>query len=71
MLGIRYYRQQRRVSQDKLGYLASTTQATVSLIERGFLRPDDELLDRIAAVLGVSPAFLLLRDVDPQEERSA
>ena len=67
MLAITLYRQQRSLSQCKLAHLASTTQSTLSLIEQGYLRPDDKLLDNLARVLDVSPAFYLLLPIEEEE----
>ena len=67
MLAIRHYRQQRGLSQNKLAHLVGTTQATVSLIEQGFLHPDDKLLDDLAKVLDVSPSFVLLLSLEDEQ----
>jgi transcriptional regulator with XRE-family HTH domain len=67
VLAIRHYRQQRGLSQNKLAHLVGTTQATVSLIEQGFLHPDDKLLDDLAKVLDVSPSFVLLLSLEDEQ----
>ena len=63
MLAIRYLRQERALSQRALADLVGTTQPAICNIEQGRLRPGDDLLGRIAGVLGVSPAFALLQPV--------
>ncbi len=63
MLAIQYYRRKHGLSQQTLADLVSTCQPVISNIERGRRKPTDILLDRIANVLGVSPAFSLLRPV--------
>jgi transcriptional regulator with XRE-family HTH domain len=67
VLAIRLYRERRGISQSVLGALTDVNQTTISQIERGFLCPDDPLLQRIGDVLGVSPSFLLLLPVPEGE----
>ncbi len=63
MLLIRRARKELGLSQGDVAVLAGTRQATISDIETGRQRPGDELLGRIAVVLGVDPPFALLRPV--------
>ena len=67
MLAIRYYRLKRGWSQETLAGLVRVSQPRICNIETGRLKPSDELLDRLAVVLGVSPAVTLLRPVVVQE----
>lgn len=64
MRALRHYRRQRGWSQRTLADLAGTRQASISDIELGNTRPSDDLLNRIASALEVSPAFLLLRPLE-------
>lgn len=74
-LAFRHYRIKSGLSQSALAALIPTSQRTISLIEQGYLSPNERMLNEIAAVLGVTPAFLLLEPVTPIEglriERSA
>lgn len=52
-------RQLRKVSQDELSKsIPGLTQGVLSKIERGRIFPDDELVEKFAQVLHVSPSFL-------------
>lgn len=68
MLALRYFRIKRGLSQDVLAALLNTRQATISAIEHGKEQPSDELLHGLASVLGVTPAYLLLRPVTIKEQ---
>ncbi len=68
MLGIEYHRRNQKLTQLDLAQRVGTFQSTVSRIERGRLKPSDPLLAKIADVLGVSPAFTLLRPVTVEEK---
>lgn len=68
MLVATYYRRKRGLSQQALADMVGTLQPTICRIERGEVVPDEALLQRIAAALGVSPAFNLLRPVVVREQ---
>ncbi|HXG90325.1 MAG TPA: helix-turn-helix transcriptional regulator [Vicinamibacterales bacterium] len=68
MLALQHYRRQRGLSQQTLAKLANTTQPRISNIEHGHLKPSDKLLERLARVLGVCPAFTLLRQAVVEEQ---
>jgi transcriptional regulator with XRE-family HTH domain len=68
VLAIRHYRVQSGLSQNALAVLVHTSQRTISLIEQGYLRPKEEMLDDIAVVLGVTHAFLLLLPLSPRAQ---
>ena len=71
-LALRDYRLQRELSQATLGVLVGKPQSTICRFEQGLLRPNDAMLARLAAVLGVSPAYVLLQPVVlHDEERGA
>jgi transcriptional regulator with XRE-family HTH domain len=71
-LALRDYRRKRGWSQDALGVLVGKPQPTISRYEHGLLRPSDAMLARLAAVLGVSLAYVLLQPVVlHDEERGA
>jgi transcriptional regulator with XRE-family HTH domain len=67
-LALRRYRQEKGFSQAYLACLVGCHQSKICLIEQGVQVPSEETLAAIAAVLGVSPAFLLLRPVEPVAE---
>jgi len=68
VLVVAYYRLKRGLTQAALAGLACTDQPTISRIERGQTLPDEALLARIAAALGVAQAFTLLRPVVVREQ---
>ena len=57
-------------TQTDLAVEADTHQAIVSRIENGQFTPNDALLARLAAALDVSPAFILLQEVEKQQVAS-
>ncbi len=63
MLAIQYYRLKLGLSQETLASLVKVSQPRICNIETGRLRPSDDLLNRLAVALGVSPAVTLLRPV--------
>jgi len=56
-------REKRDQTQVAFGAKVGLNQTDISRLERGLAKPSDELLARLAAELGVSPAYLLLRPV--------
>jgi transcriptional regulator with XRE-family HTH domain len=64
---IRYYREKKGLSQSRLAVLTHCSQAHISLVEQGFKRPNDQLLNAIAAALDVSPPFILLQQVEDDD----
>jgi transcriptional regulator with XRE-family HTH domain len=63
-LAIRRYREAKRISQAHLACLVGSHQSKICLIEQGLQIPTEQTLNAIAAVLDVSPAFLLLVPVE-------
>ena len=51
---LREARMRKRLTQSEVGYAVNLSQPEISMIERGYLHPGPELLDRIAAALGYS-----------------
>jgi transcriptional regulator with XRE-family HTH domain len=71
---LRFHRERCGFTQKHLARLANCCQPAISDIELGRLKPNDELLDRLARVLGVTPAYALLRHIEikkPSDETSA
>lgn len=62
MLRIRFERQNKHLSQRRVGRAARIPQPTLSSIEIGRLKPTEAQLARLAAVFGVKPDDLL-RDI--------
>ncbi|MBY4592588.1 MULTISPECIES: helix-turn-helix domain-containing protein [Rhizobium] len=56
---LRTLRQARKMSQEELAHRASVDRTYISSLERRVYSPSIEVLDRLAAVLGVEPADLL------------
>lgn len=63
MNGLQYFRRKRGLTQAGLGNRVGQQQSTISHLERGALKPSDELLAKLADALGVSPAYVLLQPV--------
>ena len=60
MLRIKWARLKREWTQEQLGRLAQMAAADISKIERGLLHPYPGQRERLAQVLGIVPAELLL-----------
>ncbi|MBY5851619.1 XRE family transcriptional regulator [Rhizobium ruizarguesonis] len=56
---LRTLRQARKLSQEELAHRAGIDRTYISSLERCVYSPSIEVLDRLAAVLGVEPADLL------------
>ncbi|MGO6883237.1 helix-turn-helix domain-containing protein [Rhizobium ruizarguesonis] len=56
---LRTLRQARKMSQEELAHRAGIDRTYISSLERCVYSPSIEVLDRLAAVLGVEPADLL------------
>ena len=67
MLRLKFERTRRGLSQGCLAELASLTQPQVCLIEQGRLLPTPDQLDRLAQVLGIAPALVLLKELTVQD----
>ncbi len=63
MSRLEYLRRQRQLTQRQLATCCGLHQPQLSAIERGVLRPSEEQLQRLAAVLGVTPPEALLKPV--------
>ena len=67
MTYLRYIREKRELSQDKLSELSGIPQNSISLVERGRRTPQNGTLMKLAAVLNVEdPSWLVL----PMTERA-
>jgi transcriptional regulator with XRE-family HTH domain len=66
-LAIKYYRLRRGLSQKAFAELVGVDQPRICNIELGIITPNETLLARLADALGVSPAFLLLQQVEVEE----
>ncbi len=65
---VRLVRKRLRLSQEALANEAGIDRTYVSGIERGLRNPSINLLERLSAVLGVSPADLLAETPPANEE---
>lgn len=68
MLLVKHLRLKAKKTQKGLGQLVGAPQPTICRLEQGIIKPSDALLARLADVLGVAPAFMLLRPVVVHEE---
>ena len=68
--GIRFYRQQRQLSQSALAEKADISITFLSNIERGIKYPTSDTLSAIANGLGVEVFELFRHDYSPIENRS-
>jgi len=73
---VRLVRKRLRLSQEALANEAGIDRTYVSGIERGLRNPSINLLERLSAVLGVSPADLLaetppVAQAEPDESASS
>lgn len=59
---IRYWRQQRKLTQRQLAGLAGLYPTTVSELERGKVQPRLPTLKAIAKALNIDPALLLVNN---------
>jgi transcriptional regulator with XRE-family HTH domain len=63
VLALRYFRQKRGWTQYELADKANVHPADICSYELGFRVPTEPKLQRLAAALDVSPAYILLRPV--------
>ena len=59
---IKYYREQRNISQTQLAISCDCGTGTIGGIESGKAKPSFDMIVRIAEALNVSPADLFVRD---------
>ena len=64
---LRFVRGQRDFSQERLANAVGVTPGMIALIETGRRQPGRPLLDRMAAVLDVTPDVLAFIDDDTEE----
>lgn len=69
MIALRYYRLKLGLTQATLGHAAGVDKGYICHIERGRLKPSERMLTRLAAALGVTPAFTLLRPIEDIHEQ--
>lgn len=60
---IKYYREQRSISQTQLAIFCDCGTGTIGGIESGKAKPSFDMIIRIAEALQVSPADLFARDI--------
>ncbi len=66
---LRKYRKNKVLTQVALGDLAGYAQGHISNLERGVLAPSMAVLERLATVLGISPAELLMTETKKESAR--
>ncbi len=59
---LKHYRNEKKISQEKLAELCDCATGTIGCIECGRTLPSFEMIDKIASALGVHPADLFLRN---------
>ncbi len=67
-MNIKFYRQQRGMSQWQLSILCDCGTGTIGGVESGKAKPSLDLLVKIAEALKVSPADLFIRDVSKSKD---
>ncbi len=61
-LNVKYYREQKKISQSQLAIGADCTNGLIGQIEAGSTKPSFDRIVHIANTLGVHPADLFLRN---------
>lgn len=61
-MNVKYYREQRRISQLDLAMLCDCGNGTIGVIESGKAKPSFDMMIKIAEALKVNPADLFIRD---------
>ena len=61
-LNMKYYREQKKLSQSQLAVGADCTNGTIGQIEAGIAKPSFDRIINIANALGIHPADLFLRN---------
>ena len=59
---LKYYRNEKKISQEKLAESCDCATGTICCIECGRTLPSFEMIDKIASALGIHPADLFLRN---------
>ena len=59
---LKYYRNEKKISQEKLAESCDCATGTIGCIECGRTLPSFEMIDKIASALGIHPADLFLRN---------
>ena len=68
-LNMKYYRDERKLSQSELAVLADCSNGLIGNIEAGKVHPSFETITAIAAALKVHPADLFLRNSSSSSEK--
>lgn len=62
-INLKYYRYQRKMSQEKFAELLGSTLPYINQLENGRRKPTLELLDKYSAILGVTSAELITYNI--------
>lgn len=62
-INLKYYRYQRKMSQEKFAELLGSTLPYINQLENGRRKPTLELLDKYSAILGVTSAELITHNI--------
>ena len=68
-MNIKFYRQQKKMSQWQLSILCDCGTGTIGGIESGKAKPSFDLLVKIADALKVNPADLFIRDISKSKSQ--
>ena len=68
-MNIKFYRQQKKISQWQLSILCDCGTGTIGGIESGKAKPSFDLLVKIADALKVNPADLFIRDISKSKSQ--
>ncbi|HBG64980.1 MAG TPA: hypothetical protein DDW78_00710 [Treponema sp.] len=61
-MNVKFYREQKKLSQSQLAIGADCTNGTIGQIEAGISKPSFDRIINIASALGIHPADLFLRN---------
>lgn len=70
-LNLKFYREEKNLSQRELAIQSDVTDGSIGMIESGKSKPSFDMIIKLANALGVHPADLFLRDASKSQEQVA
>lgn len=68
-INVKFYRENKRLSQRELAIQADVTDGFIGMIESGKSKPSFDMIIKLAAALDVHPADLFLRDASKSQDK--